>query len=341
MGGPFLFVVGCERSGTTLLRAMLDSHPDMAVPPESNFIPNVIRASQQGRHFSPPAFVATLLSNRWFLRWGLTESDLRGALRTDCPPTASAAVETIYRLYAQQRGKNRWGDKTPRYVEVMSDLARWFPESRFVHIIRDGRSTALAFYEAPWNSAESMELAALHWRRRARAGRRAGRALGPVRYREVRYESLVSDPEGELEGVCRFAGLAYDNAMLGYPERADLIVSSSPIAAALSGIHQPPTPGLRDWRAIPIAARRRMEFLIGRTLDDLGYEVEGRPPASSLERVELHALKTRYSGRRLLDRSVAAAGKWHANSPRARQVTAPLKRLLASRSSDNSTQLAR
>ena len=212
---PFVFVVGCGRSGTTVLRTVLDSHPDLAVSHEGRFVaPLGLRRARYERPegFATDRLIADLTADR-AVRTNLEfdEDDVRAALAGPAPEGFPDAVRRIFAHYAEVRGKSRYGDKFPGYVLRMDLLAGMFPEARFVHIVRDGRDVALSYRAiAP---ADAVTLA-FDWRSRVSAGRAAGATLGPARYQEVRYEDLVTDPRPTVEGLCGFLDLAFDPAML-------------------------------------------------------------------------------------------------------------------------------
>lgn len=156
-------------------------------------------------------------------------------------------------------------------------MAATFPEARFIHVVRDGRDVALAFTRlvrepVPFEAAYT-------WRRFVEGAIRGGRSLGPTRYREVRYENLVADPERELRHVCDFIDLRFDETMLRYFERADEVVADAARGKIHSNLSLPPTRGLRDWRS-QMERRElvRFELLNGRTLERLGYERSGVRP---------------------------------------------------------------
>jgi hypothetical protein len=245
---PFPFVVGCSRSGTTLLRAMLDAHPALAVPPESHFA----LAPSVG------ALRRALRREPWFALWEIDAPDLRGL---DC----ADAVRALFAAYAAAQGKPRYADKTPHYVSHLPLLATRFPEARFVHVVRDGRDVALSLLEVPWGP-DTIEEAAAHWRRRVLEGHDAG--LPADRYRELRYEALVADPEAELRALARWLGLDYDGAMLAYPGRP----LSVPHPEHHRRLALAPTTGLRDWRTQMAAADVvRFRTVAGDALDLLGF----------------------------------------------------------------------
>ena len=135
---PFAFFVGCERSGTTLLRAMFDSHSELAVPGESYFIVEMLkrRARYELRDgLDLQKFVDDLASHRWFVRWSFPLEILREELFEAKPRDLPDAFRLVFRLEAARQGKVRYGDKTPRYVLDLPLLAAAFPEARFVHLI--------------------------------------------------------------------------------------------------------------------------------------------------------------------------------------------------------------
>jgi hypothetical protein len=246
----FPFVVGCPRSGTTLLRAMLDSHPDLAVPGESYFIVELAPqfSPKRFRRFKLDRFADVLLAHPRFEHWELPAADVRAAFAAEQPDDYAAALRVLYATYARAQGKPRYGDKTPNYVLDLPLLGDLFPEAQFVHMVRDGRDVALSVTQIEGWGPSKIEGAARYWVKHVDAGRRAGNALGPHRYHEVHYDDLVDEPETTLRSVCRFFGLSYDPVMLDYPGRFDALVSSNMQPEIHERLRRPPTKGLRSWR---------------------------------------------------------------------------------------------
>ncbi len=282
----FPFFVGCGRSGTTLLRAMFDSHPDLAVPDEVSFVirlarPHYARHYGWPRRYDADAGAALITANASWRRWGLPPDESRAALADPPPASFPDAVRRAYAAWAAHEGKPRYADKTPMHVLHLPRLARMFPEARFVHLVRDGRDVALSYTSVAWGPATVTD-AALLWRRRVSAGRRAGRRLGPDRYREVRYEDLVAEPERVVRDLCGFLDLAWDDALLRYPDRAGAVIAATRFPAAHDRLRLPPTPGLRDWRReMDVADVARFEAVAGRELTAHGYALGGPPPGAA------------------------------------------------------------
>jgi hypothetical protein len=272
---PFPYIVGVERSGTTLTRAMLTSHPDLDITEEAPF--RVDMSLKHARYEQPQgvdieAFVSDLCRDRFFSYWGLSEDEVRRLLRGTAPPTYSDAMRAVFRHRAQVVGKTRYGDKTPSAVNFLPLLAQLFPEARFIHVIRDGRDVALSQVNVE-SGRHSVGDVALEWKAQIERGQRDGGTLGSKRYREIRYEELVDDPERVVRSLCEFVELEYDPCMLRYHERAEAIVGSPETAPFDRNIYLPPTKGLRDWRH---QMRKRdletFETIAGDLLQKLGYE---------------------------------------------------------------------
>jgi hypothetical protein len=286
---PAPFVVGATRSGTTLLRLMLDAHPDIAIPSETHFIPDLVKAREK-HGASPERMLEMLTSHR---RWGdfhieADELAERWAALPDL--NGPAAVREFFKLYGEQQGgPPRWGDKTPGYVKRMREIQEYLPEARFVHLIRDGRDVALSILKQSFGP-ETIEAAAERWRGRVLRGRAQQPYLGF--YMEVKFEDLVLDTEGQLRRICEFIELDFHPAMLGYHETAQERLKEK--ARALprgkgrdpqsaerrlkshEKTFEPPNPALVGGYKTKMdpADRAAYEALAGDLLLDLGYEAE-------------------------------------------------------------------
>jgi hypothetical protein len=123
---PAPFVVGLTRSGTTLLRLMLDAHPELTVPPETHFVPDLIKAAKADGA-TAETMLEALTSNRTWEDFGIDEAKMRAALERVSPGEAGEAVRAFFELYARAQGKPRWGDKTPAYMLSITRIGRALP----------------------------------------------------------------------------------------------------------------------------------------------------------------------------------------------------------------------
>jgi hypothetical protein len=269
---PPLVLLGVSRSGTTLLRVILDRSPGIAIPDESFFIP--LLARRHGGTIDVEHFLDDVARIATIREWGLSVEDVRPRVRSGMP--TAEAIAAIYEAYAGCAGKPRWGDKTPMYMRHLDLLDELFPDAQYVHLIRDGRDAALSFLQMPegtftrtWAHPQTPEQFACLWRTEVRDARALGRRLGPARYLEVRYEELVVEPESTVRAICGFAAIAFERGMLDYTRAVD--VSAKPHQQRLL---TPPTAGVRSWREDMSAEDvSGFESVAGDLLDELGYEV--------------------------------------------------------------------
>lgn len=287
---PYVFFVGCTRSGTTLLRRIADAHPELAVLPEQQWLPRYaewgIGVARDGT--VTPDLLDMLLADRRFAALELPFREVAGIVEKGPPKSYSDFVTALFDLYGRVHQKRLVGEKTPKYVRHVRTLHRLWPDAKFVHLIRDGRDVALSLLE--WDKSERnvgrfptwdedpLMTAALYWDWNVRLGRESGEALGADLYHELRYEALVADPEVECREVCSFLGVEYQPAMLRFHEGR---TQSTPGLSAKKS-WQPITPGLRSWRE-DMADRdvARFDAAAGALLNELGYERAQRPPTAA------------------------------------------------------------
>jgi hypothetical protein len=291
---PYVFIVGCPRSGTTVLQRVVDAHPQLAIIAQSRWIPGflkmVCRRSPDG--FVTPQMIPRLLNYRGlFRKMGIGREQLE-QLFANGPLTFSRFVSAIFDLYGAARGKALVGDKTPIYVRNIRLLHEQWPEARFIHLIRDGRDVCLSTINwkrqrewltkafSTWRD-DAVTTAAMRWRWNVRLGREAGVPLGPELYYELRYEAFVHEPAEACAKLCAFLGVPYDERVLRFYEGR---TKNDPTLDAKKG-WRPITPGLRDWRTqMPDDAVERFEAAAGDLLDELGYARGVRnPPAEALQ----------------------------------------------------------
>jgi len=219
-------VVGCPRSGTTMVQLKLHAHARIALPPENRFVLPAYRRRHEFGDLRDPHRRRNL--GRWIVRTdnfadlGLDPDRVVDAI-VGAPPTLGSALGTVFRLYAERFGKPRWGDKRPAYLRHLPEIRRLFPDAQIVNIVRDGRDCVASLKEAPWRPPDFGELVDF-WARAADASLRAARTYRPDVYFQVRYEDLVADPETHLRQICRFLGEEYDPAMARPQELAAVAV---------------------------------------------------------------------------------------------------------------------
>jgi hypothetical protein len=267
----FPFVVGSGRSGTTLVRVMLDSHPDMAIPPEAFFPLEPPSAWFRDGRLDVGTAVGGIEREAWFSDWDLAPGAFAKAAAAADPRTYAELIRCLFGTYAAGQDKARYGSKTPQHVLSVTRLAELFPESRFVHVVRDGRDVATSFLDVHFGPSDMASAASL-WRHRVSRGRADGTALGSGRYMECRFEDLLADPEATLRQVCAFLDLRFDMAVLHHHERDPMAMAGVGGRYYNENATKPLTSGLRDWRRqMSRSDVLLFESIAGGSLDAFGY----------------------------------------------------------------------
>jgi hypothetical protein len=281
MANPYVFVVGCPRSGTTLLQRMVNAHPQIAITPETHWVPRLFkkRSGLTAEGLVTPELISHLLELPKFTRLGIGREELLKLIGNGQPVSYPRFVTGVFDLYGKRQGKALVGDKTPGYVRTVRILHALWPAARFVHLIRDGRDVCLSM--ANWPKAQQknpgqfatwkedpVSTTALCWEFMVRTGRQVGKSLEPDLYHEIRYESLVNYPAEECKTLCAFLDLPFDDAMLRFHEGRTKATPG--LDAKLARL--PVTRGLRDWRSQMLPDDvERFEAAAGELLNELAY----------------------------------------------------------------------
>ncbi len=239
-----LFVVGCPRSGTTLLQSMLAAHPQVISFPESHFFNRLISARPWMRKLGLASRMARPRF-RAFLR-EIHHEELCRLL-----PWYALTMRQYVRAFvaalnqiAVQAGARYWLEKTPGHLHYIPFIEQWMPDARFIHILRDGRDVVASLYEVThrhpeiWGGPRDIETCISRWQQDVRLSLRY---RGKAGHFFVRYEALVDDPRPVLEAICAFLQLPFDEAMLSeYTSAADeLLAEGESWKANVRGALQP------------------------------------------------------------------------------------------------------
>jgi hypothetical protein len=281
---PYLFIVGCARSGTTLVHRIVDAHPEIAITPEMHWITRQFK-SRNGLVASE--LVSELSGHKRFAQFEIPREEFEGLLGSGEALPYPTFLRRVFGLYGKINNKPLVGNKTPAYVRSIPTFHALWPEAKFVHIIRDGRDVFMSILN--WKKAERIvgryasweedpvSTTALWWERKVRKGREDGAALGPGLYHETLYEDLVEDPERECKRLCEFLGVPYDDAMIRFHEGRERVKPGRSAKSAWLRV----TSGLRDWRTQMCTGDvERFEAAAGDLLKELGYERAVPNPSS-------------------------------------------------------------
>lgn len=267
-----VFVVGCPRSGTTLVQAILDSHPRLSVPYEAESlvdIPLGLRSSMVNA--SEALTLAEAHPN--CRTHGFDVQTARAACGDLGITDAAGAMRVLAASHALAHGKGRWGTKSPKALLHLAELATVYPDAQFIHVIRDGRDSTSSQARV---FGRSVVQGALLWRTGMRTGRRAGSRLGPDRYLEVRLEELLSSPEEQIRRMCVFLGEDFSQSLLHFHTARERVPPSTLAIHPRLGEPLRPLPPSREG-AVTGLVQRAVAALIDAELVELGYVPAASP----------------------------------------------------------------
>jgi hypothetical protein len=287
-----VFVLGCPRSGTTVLYHMLLSAGDFAVYRTESNVFNLLVPRFRGMHSAKDRreLLDVWLRSKLFRVSGLDPGEISTRLMSECR-NGGDFLRIVMREIARKQGVARWGDCTPEHLLYMAEIKRQIPDALFIHIIRDGRDVALSYvkqgwsYPLPWDRDEHLGVAALYWEWIVSKGRQQGRRLG-ADYQEVRFEELIANPHEALSRLGTFIDHELDYDRIQQVGIGSVSEPNSSFTGEGDGQFNP----VARWKNKMSAAQiTGMEELIGDLLAELDYPLTQGKPGTTLRAARMRA----------------------------------------------------
>lgn len=267
-----VFIAGPDRSGTTLMFALLASHPNLSMVRRTNMWRYFHR--RYGDLGDPENFERCLRDMVRYRRMRHLQPDVDRIRRefAQGEPTYGRLFSLFHDHNAQRAGKSRWGDKSLHTEQYADRVFAEFPEARILHMVRDPRDRYASVRKRWGRDVSRVGAATGRWLSSTRVGRRDQRRH-PDRYLMVRYEDLATDPETTMRRVCAFIGEDYSAEMLrmgGVPEQKDRAGNSSFGDVEPGSIS---TRAIGRFRQVLSPSELAfIELVAGRELSAMGYE---------------------------------------------------------------------
>lgn len=265
-----LFIVGAQRSGTTLLSVMLEQHPEILM--EKNAVSfRLISVFNNAAEILPHNLQ---VDRNDFYHW-LIKNDYKGRLASLLDLDNLASYDSMKGLIAgsikrklEAEQKTYWADKAPNLQLYIPELLLLIPEAKIVHIIRDGRANAFSIAQ---RSYQHLQWSAQHWVEMNIPGLINQDLLGKDRYHLLKYEDLLLEPEATLSQLCTFLDLPYSGEMLQW-NRGALAEEKRYVKSSLDT-------GKIDRYLSQLTAQnlRQVERIQGPLLKKLGYSLHSQP----------------------------------------------------------------
>lgn len=310
-----VFVLGCGRSGTTLLYHMLLSSGNFAVyRTESNII-NLLepRFGDLSVGRNRRRLLEAWYGSRLYTLSGLDKAALEARVSAECK-NGGDFLRIIMEEMARQQGVERWADTTPEHLLHLHGIKETIPNALVIHIIRDGRDVALStdklsyIHRLPWDRKPSVMVCGLYWEWMVNKGRRDGQDLGGD-YTEVRFEDLVSRPHETLARLGEFIEHDLDYERI---QRVGIGSVSAPNTSFHDGSQVAFAPTGR-WKSGYSAENLEMfEGFVGHTLEELGYELatKDHEVANRNDLQRTRAMYRTYFDSKLFLKAKTPLGRW-------------------------------
>lgn len=275
--GP-VFIVGCPRSGTTLLYHMLVSSGGFVNYRAETHFYDIFRPAvgPLDRRENRRELLAKWSDYRSFQEFELDPESVEEDI-VENGEDAGDILRLLFKKAGARKGRARWADCTPKHVLFMDQIRADLSNARFIHMIRDGRDVALSLRKAnmihrpPWNGARDLLVGAWQWEWFVDRGREIGEQLGGG-YTEVRFERLVGSPADTLDHLSKFVGYDLDHSkIMANPVGA---VDRPNTAFGDNGDTADEVDPIGRWRRRCTPSKLRdVERSVGGTLERLGFDL--------------------------------------------------------------------
>jgi LPS sulfotransferase NodH len=273
-----IFMIGTQRSGSNLLRLMLNQLPEIAAPHPPHILQRFMPLLPAYGDLKADANFGQLIEDVCRLvelnpvPWDgvtLDRADVAGR----CRERSLVAVHgAVYDVCAEAKGAQTWCCKSLANIAFVPQIDAYFREPRYVYLYRDGRDVAVSFHKAVVGEKHFYHIAK-EWAATQRLALRLRREIDPGRFLSVSYETLTGDPQGTARTICDFLGIAYRESMLDY-HRTDEAKRAATSSELWVNVTRPVMTGnsRKFLREAPEQDIRIFESVAGDVLDELGYE---------------------------------------------------------------------
>ncbi|MEL6655878.1 MAG: sulfotransferase [Bacteroidota bacterium] len=266
---PVFFITGLQRSGTTLLSFMLSNHPAVFLD-EYSLGFRIIQALKTNYSRVLPKHLD--LTEEEIISQ-LVEHDYKGRLRQLIDVTKLEEVDSVRALITrsiqqklQKEGRSYWGDKSPGLQHWLPELLLLMPQAKLIHIVRDGRATAASMRK---RARKHLMWSAQRWVDGNLTALQHQYILGKEQMLVIRYEDLLTDPEGSMGRICTFLDLDFDPLVLDLSQHQRTGGDQSYVQDRLSSSK------IDSYRKeLSVNEIRQLERIQGPLLQKLGYELE-------------------------------------------------------------------
>lgn len=300
MGAPF-FIVGASRSGTTMLRLLLNAHPNIGVPKELAYFERCARFTDLEKWEFPDltknsyrTFVNGFLQKKKLALEGIDVEQLEEDIVASGPPNLARPFRMAIDTWAMKEGKSIWGEKTPKNLFYVDIIQKMYPDTKFVYIIRDPRAVVYSMNRFARFQDDSV-LNAFNWLQAATSGYELLMTHVPEERRYIlKYEDLVADVESTTKSLCAFLDEPFHEDMLEFYQKSKTNIH--PHSKELGGVNTLTKPittvSVDKWRnGLSPSDIANVEAVCMKEMKHFGYDLTGHR-LTGYSKVKMHLKMT-------------------------------------------------
>lgn len=291
-----IFIVGANRSGTTLLRLILNAHSRLAIPEEVVYFGSFMAGIPIEKWESPglnddaySRFVKDFVVKKCASLEGVNQEKVTDKILRDKPYDFSKPYRYMLEAWADIHGKNRWGEKTPGNLFYADILLEMFPGAQFIHVVRDPRAGVSSMMNTTF-FPKDIVFNALNRHKFMTAGRAILEKAVPENQRmTLRYEDLVLHPEEAVKRICTFLDEPFEASMMGFYKDSSRYMKQDAATKFNKAATKPISADmLLKWKKkLTDSEIAQIEMLCGEEMKEFEYDFEHKR-LSLRKRSELH-----------------------------------------------------
>lgn len=290
-----IFIVGANRSGTTLLRLILNAHPHIAIPEEIIYFGSFMAGKSIEQWENPglstddyAAFVTDFVENKCGVLDGIDHEEVRQQILASDKKDFCHPYKTMLEAWAGFHGKKRWGEKTPGNLFYADILLKMFPDARFIHMIRDPRAGVSSMMKTTF-FPQDIAFNAMSRRKFMRRGRQILETSVPAAQRLLlRYEDIVTEPDSTVKAICDFIGERFEPAMLSFYKDSSRYMKAEASSSFNKAATKPISAEMLDKWKKNLSAKdvAMVEAICRKEMVEFGYDFSGTSLSIS-QKIEL------------------------------------------------------
>lgn len=292
-----IFIVGAPRSGTTMLSVILDRHPNICIPPETQFFSAFLPSlPENAANLTPEELVDLALKFPRIQDLQLDKKDLLNEF-VSMKYSPENLLIAILKCYCKKNGKVKFGEKSPKHLNYLSHIYSVYPKAKVICIVRDGRDVVRSLLKVKWAEPDNPRrfwIFCMEWNDLTKLSLRYKKKMSSDRFYLVKYEDIILYPEKELYGICEFLGEKFYSSQLSKIVKSNVVPEWEQSWKGNS-VKTLDKSRIYAWRdATSESQIWAMNCMMGGMLKKIGYSDTGLKGAPVIKKLELNIAKIPY-----------------------------------------------